>query len=677
MATKPAMIGILLDVSGSMKTAYSLDRSTDASVERTHAILTSVMNIVRREVDHYNRRESVFACAFGLSKYSDTCDLITLLEDFEDPSDQKKKLIHLASQHNAPHAEHWIENHLTETESRFLYNALCSDKKQILKLIELLPRSETTCAANLIGHVPLVGGAWRAGEDYLADRSEAYKFAQELIGRRMMQELRPRPVKVVCHLMDKLLQSRKSSSDVHDRIEELLKPIKPYIFGGTPMCRALNDAEKIFKQATETGTESQNVLFLLSDGHAADGDPHPIGTQLQGLNVKIATCFLTSDDIKNPKRLLYEAGPDWPDGDGRRVLFEMSSSMPNTHTPVSYLIDAGWELPLSGESRLFIQANSLDVVDEFCKTVVAQMTRHCDAIIDLIGKVNLATYIGQANAAFRPYDQGNEGTCYAHAIAAVFHLAMNRIVGREGGIPQFEEIRDRLIKEYGKYGANTETVLSKVCPEYRLHFKKIDETGARKAINERRPVVCRFSWDHKQIEKFVAYYDTTPKGILLKSDVQLQEAGLTGFLFNISRFLPFIGPRYGGHAVVLTTCHPDCLRFMNSWGPDFADGGFFRVKDQAVLDNTTFYDVYWNESDLTESEKKAYEENCAKKLKEYAHDLPSIQEVPYKCPKCEKTSNVAEFLGDISKAQCPECKQTFKPTNTEMLQSLYARANDL
>lgn len=660
MATKPAMIGILLDVSGSMEAAYSLDRSTDASVERTHAILTSIMNIVRREVDHYNRRESVFACAFGLSKYSDTCDLITLLEDFEDPSDQKKKLIDLADQHNAPHAEHWIENHLTETESRFLFNALRSDyKKQIPKLIDLLPRPTATRATTAIQSVFLIGDLWKAGEDYLTDRSEAYKFAQELIGRRMRQELRPRPVKVVCHLMDKLLQSRKSSSDVHDRIEELLKPIKPYIYGGTPMCRALNDAEKIFKRATGTGTESQNVLFLLSDGYASDGNPHSISTQLQGLNVKIATCFLTSDDIENPKRLLYEADPKWPDRDGRRVLFEMSSSMPNTHTPVSYLIDAGWELPLSGESRLFIQANSLDVVDEFCKTVVAQMTRHCDAIIDLIGKVNLATYIGQANAAFRPYDQGNEGTCYAHAIAAVFHLAMNRIVGREGGIPQFEEIRDRLIKEYGKYGANTEKVLSKVCPEYRLHFKKIDETGARKAINERRPVVCRFSWDHKQIEKFVAYYDTTPKGILLKSHVQLQ------------------GPRNRGHAVVLTGCHPDCLRLMNSWGPDFADGGFFRVKDQAVLDNTTFYDVYWNESDLTESEKKAYEENCAKKVKEYAHSFPSIQKVPYRCPECGETSKVGEFLGDISKAQCPKCNQTFRPTNKELLQSLYARANDL
>ena len=60
----------------------------------------------------------------------------------------------------------------------------------------------------------------------------------------------------------------------------------------------------------------------------------------------------------------------------------------------------------------------------------------------------------------------------------------------------------------------------------------------------------------------------------------------------------------GGHAVVLIRCHPNCLVFMNSWGQEFADGGFFQVQDEKVLHNMEFFDIYWEEDDLTPSEKK-------------------------------------------------------------------------
>ena len=47
----------------------------------------------------------------------------------------------------------------------------------------------------------------------------------------------------------------------------------------------------------------------------------------------------------------------------------MSSSVHNTEIPVTYFVDAKWELPVEGESRLFLQANSLDMVDEFCSII--------------------------------------------------------------------------------------------------------------------------------------------------------------------------------------------------------------------------------------------------------------------------------------------------------------------
>ena len=564
------MFGVLVDVSGSMRTAYALDRSSDANVDRTHAVFTTIMNIVKREVVHHNRQDSIFVCAFGLETVSAdpssfspfasdvaetrvretpvTCDLVSLLEYIAGPKDSRGKgayqgLIDLAKRHKAPHAEPWITKHLSELEARILHRCLCSDTSLIPKLIELIPSQSTaakatkaystvtTVLSTLTGGLVVEARDTQESEAALVHRSQAYKLAREIIENArvpIVEQPTPRPVQDVSELLDYLLlQSKVSSSafasarsspseSLHDRIHEFLEHIKPYIYGGTPMCKALNDAVSVFKKTNS----NPKVLFVLSDGQSADGNPRPIAQQLRGLGVTIVTCFLTSDHIDNPRRLSDEADPDWRKSSekGTLAMFEMSSTIKNTHTPVSYLIDANWELPPSGVSRLFVRANSLDVVNEMCKIVVSQMTKNCDALVHILEKVPLAIYINQKNAEFEPKTQEG-GTCYANAIAAVFHLAMHRIVDREGGIPDFLEIRDRIIKEYGVHGAATKKVLEKVCPEYRLHFRQVDETGARRAINERRPVVATFMLYDPQWTEFSAFYNRTPKGILNKSDV--------------------------------------------------------------------------------------------------------------------------------------------------------------
>ena len=296
------------------------------------------------------------------------------------------------------------------------------------------------------------------------------------------------------------------------------------------MCEAMQNAFSIFKQAAQ---DVSKVLFILSDGKLTDGNPLPIAEQLRALGVQIVTCYLTADYIEKPKRLLDVKDPEW--GEGQSVLFEMNSTMPNTHTPVSYLVDHGWELPPSGESRLFLQANSLQVVNKLCEIVVSHMADSCDALVDLLEKVPLATYINQTNADFVPKEQDG-GTCYANAIAAVFHLAMHRIVGREGGIPDFYKIRHDIIKEYGENGANTEEVLEKLCnsPEYRLRFHEVDETGARKAINKRQPVVARFRLYDEEWKKFKQFFRQNEKGILTKRDVYASEFNIKTIYMHVA-----------------------------------------------------------------------------------------------------------------------------------------------
>lgn len=157
------MFGVLVDVSGSMKkTYYAIDESSQrVNVERTHAIITSVMNIVNKEVVRHNRKDQIFVSAFGTQGphcFPATCDLLELLTYFPDDysSSDKEKLIRLARRKQAPHAEGWIRKYLDELEARFLHKVLESNSLLLDQLINLIPWQGTDYAAQKYAQVRYV-----------------------------------------------------------------------------------------------------------------------------------------------------------------------------------------------------------------------------------------------------------------------------------------------------------------------------------------------------------------------------------------------------------------------------------------------------------------------------------------------------------------------------------------
>ena len=232
----------------------------------------------------------------------------------------------------------------------------------------------------------------------------------------------------------------------------------------------------------------------------------------------------------------------------------------------------------------------IPIEEAHCLAHSRRIAESQDALLNICGRVSLDMYINAGNSGFKPVEQVG-GTCYANAVATVLHLAMRRIEGRRGGVPKFDKIRDDLVKEYGENGAHTVVVLDKWTRQNRLHYREVNELEARQAINARRPVVATFQLYAKQWEAFSAFYSKDEgKGILKKEDLTIK------------------GPpgEIAGHVVVLIKCDPEYLTFINSWGTNFADGGFFKVQNQAVL-NLKFYDVYWTLNDLYPDEIGAFE----------------------------------------------------------------------
>ena len=131
-----------------------------------------------------------------------------------------------------------------------------------------------------------------------------------------------------------------------------------------------------------------------------------------------------------------------------------------------------------------------------------------------------------------------------------------------------------------------------------------------------------------------------------------------------------------GHAVVLVRCEPSCLKFMNSWGQKWGDGGFFRIQNSDVLHEMKFFDVFWKEDDLYPSEKEAFRRKGVNKAESISQTFSSLNELDYECPKCHHVSKVGAYSGNLLEAKCPKCKRLFKPDHEGVMQSLYISSRD-
>lgn len=162
---KPIMFGILVDVSGSMQTAFSGTSSKSAQaiaqIKPTNTLLAMIKNIVQRAAAEYGRQQqdSVFVGAIGLGL--GTCDLISVLEshclqaELKDPQiDGHQALVDLAKENGVEHIEPWISKlHLSCFEEQVLYDALRSDRSKLQELVSLVPSPQETAAAGAVSDI--------------------------------------------------------------------------------------------------------------------------------------------------------------------------------------------------------------------------------------------------------------------------------------------------------------------------------------------------------------------------------------------------------------------------------------------------------------------------------------------------------------------------------------------
>ena len=126
-----------------------------------------------------------------------------------------------------------------------------------------------------------------------------------------------------------------------------------------------------------------------------------------------------------------------------------------------------------------------------------------ELLLFTIGKERLNQYLGDEINSFEPKTQIGR-TCYAYASATAIHWTL---LGFYGESPDsFEQIKNNLINKYGVDGSNTSNVLLEQGKKYKYKIKRVDENGARQALNNYHICVARFVLTELEWSKFKRFF---------------------------------------------------------------------------------------------------------------------------------------------------------------------------
>jgi hypothetical protein len=421
------LVGITVDVSGSMYT--SLRNSAGPGLSRFQSI-QEALDAISRRFDSLVRLGAipsgtpsidVFMYAFGIKPLrSGVCDLLALLNlgkstsigAIGSPSDSSnvfEDLREIATRHGREGWGIWISENTTEVEAANLAANLRTSPILAAGLGQILPNF----SAGEIRQALVVKEAVNdpKGKGFWARMRETRELARSVkngeispkrIGtevikaggregiekrvsqaQELVRKLAARPL-----TRDELFHEFGGETDswLSARLQEMGDVTLPisriaqlvsvssqedsfaenFIYGGTPMCSALRQAEKRFSRERAATPGRTPTLLIVSDGLPTDGDPIPIAERMRARGVTIISCLVTDKDMQAPRVLPAKQERKWTRN--TRLMYKLASQVDPNSPHARRLVEWGWDVPQG--ARSFAQINHSDVLTEFLKATL-------------------------------------------------------------------------------------------------------------------------------------------------------------------------------------------------------------------------------------------------------------------------------------------------------------------
>lgn len=649
-------IGILFDVSGSMKESF--DSINNNEYNKKADELSNILNkISNRKNMQKNEKIRIFSILFGGTKeliydFNNLLIISNYIFDYRLTSSTQKtkknvdgfcsKIKNLLSSNG--NRDLYIDQYLygnsgpSERLCEFTYNIMKEDNELINDIYEGLPsncksylKSSAVSWGDSVGSFKIIGlrpfGILGDKiDDGVSDEIKFiyYKCLNKLIPKIMNEEISSRRnyqdefkfldgnelLNIKKNLEDKISSQNNLKINILDLFTD-------YIYGSTPLYKAITLSFQNFKK--QSHKDNHKYIFIISDGELNDVDKNfdyisEIRQKAEQDKIIIVSIFLTSKKVPYEEKL-YDK-PQKHFTKGSEDLFYMSSILDYQHPIIQFFIQKGWDIPISGECRLFIEINNsknlnkfIDLFNEaislFNFKTNSNTKENPSSLMNLLSLTSINNYVNSEVINKFKAEKQYKGTCYANAISAAICISSAKIIGRDK--LDFFNIREILINKYGLNGAYTFRVLDEFLVNYHLHHKIVNENGARKAIMKNWPCVAKYNINERQFQNFLRFFNNHPRDILTKKIV------------NEPNGYPN-GKRIHGHAVVLTHISKDYLKFLNSWGTDWGDNGYFKVENADVL-GIEFSEIYWDKSDLSPDEIKSYNIYMSNLKKEMDNEL--------------------------------------------------------
>lgn len=328
--TPRTLLGVAIDTSGSMQ--ESIKNRSGTNITRFNSVKESLSDVGAQIRDELVRRSAdisdafnVFVYAFGLRIGNGVADMVSLIRAAQNID---------------------LDKEIEKRKSRY----------------------EQEARQKASGYGELAGLARSFGFGHVVD--SVAEAAKSSVKERIVGEIADLVLHEAKQLGDVTLTAEglanlfeSSSFKSDDRV------IENVVFGLTPMKQAAMEIKNRLDRAGSSQYDHR-TLIVISDGDPTDGDPRGLFSSICDSGVTVVGCFVTKEDIADPRALVSSSKPSW--SSGAKLMWDISSEIDETGSFARYLLTQGWSI--EPKARLFVQVNHSDVLKEFVKIAGSHFT---------------------------------------------------------------------------------------------------------------------------------------------------------------------------------------------------------------------------------------------------------------------------------------------------------------